>query len=93
MTDRIQKKPAIKNNQEKNEGSEHFLMLFNDSVHSFDYVIETLIEVCGHSSVQAEQCAFITHYKGLCEVKQGDRESLEPMEINLIKKGLKAKIQ
>ncbi|MCK4465864.1 MAG: ATP-dependent Clp protease adaptor ClpS, partial [Bacteroidales bacterium] len=40
------------------------LTLYNDDIHTFDYVIKALIDVCGHDFIQAEQCAFITHYKG-----------------------------
>ena len=31
------------------------LIVWNDDVHTFDWVIETLIEVCGHTYEQAEQ--------------------------------------
>ena len=54
--------------------------------------MESLIEVCGHSSVQAEQCTIITHYRGQCDIKKGMREELQEMQLNLIKKGLKAGI-
>ena len=40
------------------------LILFNDDVHSFDFVIEALIEVCEHELLQAEQCTIIVHFKG-----------------------------
>lgn len=92
MTDKMQGKPLTHKKSSKGSGSEHFLILYNDEINSFDYVVESLMEVCGHSSVQAEQCTYIAHYKGLCEVKKGKREFLEPMQINLVKKGLKATI-
>ena len=47
------------------------LVLYNDDVNTFDHVIKSLVEVCGHDSVQAEQCALIVHFKGSCEVKIG----------------------
>ena len=68
------------------------LILYNDSTNTFDYVINCLIEVCEHDIIQAEQCAFITHYKGKCDVKKGDYKSLKPMRSILIDKGLKATI-
>ena len=40
------------------------LLLLNDDVNTFDYVIETLVKVCKHTYEQAETCAMITHYKG-----------------------------
>ena len=35
---------------------------------TFDFVIEVLCTVCDHTEEQAEQCAWITHYKGKTEV-------------------------
>ncbi|PLX06728.1 MAG: Clp protease ClpS [Marinilabiliales bacterium] len=68
------------------------LILYNDNTNTFDYVINCLIEVCDHDIIQAEQCAFITHYKGKCDIKKGDYKSLRPMRKILIDKGLKATI-
>ncbi len=93
MTDKMQGKPLADKKSHSDKGSTHFLILHNDDINSFNYVIDSLIEVCGHSSVQAEQCTFIVHYKGMCEVKKGSRKMLEPMQMNLIKKGLKASIE
>lgn len=45
------------------------LIVWNDDVNTFDWVIETLIEVCGHTQEQAEQCAWIIHTKGKYAVK------------------------
>lgn len=69
------------------------LLLFNDDIHSFDYVIESLIEICEHSGEQAEQCAIIAHYKGFSEVKTGSGSVVKEMHIGLINKGLKARIK
>ncbi len=68
------------------------LVLYNDDINSFDYVISCLIEICDHDFVQAEQCAFITHFKGKCDVKKGDYKSLKPLKQSLVSKGLKATI-
>ncbi len=54
------------------------LVLFNDDVNTFDFVIDTLIEVCEHDQIQAEQCALIVHYKGKCAVKSGSFNELTP---------------
>ena len=59
---------------------------------SFDYVINCLIEVCNHDIIQAEQCAFITHYNGKCDIKKGDYKSLKPLKESLVKKGLRVTI-
>lgn len=54
------------------------LILWNDEVNTFEWVIETLIEICGHSKEQAEQCAMLIHYKGKYAVKTGSYEILKP---------------
>ena len=36
-------------------------ILHNDYNH-FDYVIDSLVEVCKHDRLQAEQCTLIAHY-------------------------------
>jgi ATP-dependent Clp protease adaptor protein ClpS len=55
------------------------LVLYNDDVNTFEYVIELLVKYCHHSTTQAEQCAYIVHYKGKCQVKRGQYEKLKPI--------------
>jgi ATP-dependent Clp protease adaptor protein ClpS len=55
------------------------LILYNDDVNTFDHVIVSLIEVCGHNQNQAEQCALIAHLNGKCSVKSGSYDELKPM--------------
>lgn len=71
---------------------ERNLIVFNDDVNTFDHVIESLIKVCKHDVVQAEQCTTLIHYKGKCEVKQGDYDTLEPMCTALLDRGITAEI-
>ena len=40
------------------------LVLHNDDVNTFDFVIDCLIEICKHTLEQAEQCTILIHYKG-----------------------------
>lgn len=54
------------------------LIVWNDEVNTFEWVIETLIEVCNHTPEQAEQCAMLIHTKGKYAVKKGSYESLKP---------------
>lgn len=75
------------------ETEEKQIVLFNDEVNTFDFVIESLIKVCGHDPIQAEQCTIIVHFKGKCSVKKGDFEELEPMCTALLDRGLTAEIQ
>lgn len=74
-------------------GNQNVIVLFNDDVNTFDHVINTLVEVCKHDPLQAEQCAFIVHYKGKCEVKSGSMKELLPMCSALLDSGLNAEIQ
>ena len=68
------------------------LVLYNDDVNTFDFVITALIKVCKHDPIQAEQCTYLVHYKGKCSVKKGTYEDLEPMCTALLERGLTAEI-
>ena len=68
------------------------LVLHNDDVNTFDYVMEILVEVCDHSMTQAEQCATITHFKGKCEVRSGSVSEMKELRYKLISRGLKATV-
>ena len=69
------------------------IILFNDDFNTFDFVIESLIKVCKHDVIQAEQCTFLVHYKGKCSVKKGSYEELEPICTALLERGLTAEIE
>ena len=69
------------------------LVLWNDDVNTFDWVIETLMEVCGHSEEQAEQCAYIVHFKGKCAVKTGSYEELKPLCDKITERGIGATVE
>lgn len=68
------------------------IVLFNDDVNTFDYVIDTLIYACDHEPLQAEQCAMLVHYKGKCIVKTGAYDDLKPRCSKLLQAGLSAEI-
>jgi ATP-dependent Clp protease adaptor protein ClpS len=69
------------------------LIVYNDDVNTFDFVIETLVEVCGHTLEQAEQCTWIIHYKGKCAVKLGSVQILLPMRTGITDRGISAEIE
>jgi len=69
------------------------LIVYNDDFNTFDHVIESLIKVCKHDPIQAEQCTFLIHYKGKCSVKKGSYEALEPMCTALLERGITAEIE
>ena len=69
------------------------LIVWNDEVNTFEWVIETLVDICGHTSEQAEQCAMLIHTKGKYAVKQGDYEALKPMRDAITDRGIGATIE
>jgi ATP-dependent Clp protease adaptor protein ClpS len=72
--------------------NEHQIVLFNDDIHSFDYVIDSLIDVCEHTIEQAEQCTYLVHFKGKCTVKTGELKELKPRCSKLLELGLSAEL-
>lgn len=70
-----------------------YLVVHNDDYHTFDYVIDALINICGLDLIQAEQCTLLIHYKGNCDVKKGSFSYLRPMKNALVDKDLKATIE
>jgi ATP-dependent Clp protease adaptor protein ClpS len=69
------------------------LILYNDDVNTFDFVTESLIKVCRHDAIQAEQCTYLVHYTGKCVVKNGTFKTLKPLCEALLERGLSAKIE
>jgi ATP-dependent Clp protease adaptor protein ClpS len=69
------------------------LVVWNDEVNTFDWVIESLMEICKHTYEQAEQCAFIIHFNGKYAVKEGDYDTLKPMRDALVDRGLQVTIE
>ena len=69
------------------------LIVWNDDVTTFDWVIETLMEICGHTQEQAEQCAMIIHTKGKYSVKEGSYDFLKPMCNAITERGIGATIE
>ncbi len=69
------------------------IILHNDDVNTFDYVIDCLMEICGIEEIQAEQITFIVHFKGKCDVLRGSYDELEPICTQLLNRGLSAEIE
>lgn len=70
----------------------HNLIVWNDDVNTFDWVIDSLVTICQHSLEQAEQCALFIHYKGKYGVKKGSFDFLQPQAEALIDRGIQATI-
>jgi ATP-dependent Clp protease adaptor protein ClpS len=71
------------------EKQENNIILFNDDVNTFEWVIECLTKYCGHDTIQAEQCATLVHYTGKCAIKQGPINKLKPICEVLLEKAQK----
>jgi ATP-dependent Clp protease adaptor protein ClpS len=69
------------------------LIVWNDEVNTFEWVIETLMEICGHSAEQAEQCAMLIHTQGKYAVKTGSYDDLKPLCDAITDRGIGATIE
>lgn len=74
-------------------GNIAFLIVYNDDHNTFDWVIKCLMEVCKHTSQQAEQLSYLVHFKGKATVKTGSKSELKPMKDALTERGLSVVIE
>ncbi len=88
----VKEKSQSFDQQQEQLVDEHQLILYNDDFNTFDFVIETLIDVCGHDPIKAEQCTLIVHYNGKCPVKSGDIIELAPIGKEMTDRGLTVSI-
>lgn len=91
MTTKQKKNKLSKGNIEEKDIKK--LVLFNDDVNSFDFVIESLQIVCNFNANQAETCTWIAHFKGKCTLKKGSVKKLKPYWKGLTDRNLKVEIQ
>ncbi len=93
-SDVLEKEEVLVAEEELDEVSNQFqLIVWNDDVNTFDWVIKSFIEICGHSSQQAEQCSLLVHFKGKAIVKTGAKTELRPMREGLIDRGINATME
>lgn len=69
------------------------LVVHNDEVNTFDWVIKALMTVCKHSYEQAEQCSILIHTRGKYAVKEGSFNQLRPMKDAITERGINATIE
>jgi ATP-dependent Clp protease adaptor protein ClpS len=69
------------------------LIVWNDEINTFQWVIETLMDICGHSYEQAEQCSYIIHFQGKYAVKKGTYDELKPMCDAITDRGIGATVE
>ncbi|OYU97165.1 MAG: hypothetical protein CFE21_02420 [Bacteroidetes bacterium B1(2017)] len=76
------------------ETTEEFqVLLYNDDVNTFDWVIECLIDICSHDELQAEQCALLVHFKGKAVVKKGSLNEMQTICQALCDRDLSAVVE
>lgn len=92
MSKKVKIDPSLDEDILTKSVEKHEIILFNDDVNTFQYVIETLVKVCKHTYQQAEQCAYIVHFSGKCVVKTGSLEKLIPICTALLEAGLSVEI-
>jgi ATP-dependent Clp protease adaptor protein ClpS len=64
----MSKKASLKTKQNKTKRGLYEVLIHNDTINTFDHVIDCLIDICGHNNIQAQQCALVTHTRGNCSV-------------------------
>ena len=69
------------------------LIMWNDDVHSFLYVIVALMQICGHTKELAERLANEVHNEGKAIVEVGDKETLQKYKDQLQELQLTVEIQ
>ncbi len=79
--------------EEVSTGENAQLLVYNDDFNTFDWVIQSFMEICSHSFEQSEQLSLLIHYKGKAIVKTGNFKTLKPMKDALVDRGLSAVIE
>ncbi len=68
------------------------LILFNDHVNEYNYIVNSLIEICNHTPNQAEQCTLIAHLSGKCHIKKDYKSILNSMNEQFISRNIKVEL-
>lgn len=92
MSYQLQEDESIEVLDERDLTAIQDLIVYNDDYNTFDHVINTLMKVCKHEKLQAEQCTYIIHFTGKCAVKKGTFKELRPMKEGILDAGINAEI-
>ena len=74
------------------DGTDSRLILYNDEYNTFDFVIESLRDVCELDEHQAEQITLLAHFKGQATCRKGQRNLLETMCAKLDNRGIDSEV-
>ena len=85
--------PEFSSNKNKTNIKTKSLILLDDDFNDFDYVIDCLVLVCNLTPLQAEQLAYITHYKGRSIIKSGSFLDMINFKKDLTMYGLELEIE
>ena len=80
------------NNQSEEEFESYSLVLYNDDINSFEFVIESLINICEFEEIQAEQVTLLAHFRGKTTLKKGNRTQLTELKQQFLELGLIADV-
>jgi len=69
------------------------VILWNDDVNTFEWVIASCIEICNHELEQAEQIANLVHYKGKATVKSGEKDKMISIKENFLARMITATVE
>lgn len=69
------------------------ILVYNDDVNTFDWVIQCLVDILDHTPEQAEQLSLLIHFKGKATVKTGPKPDLLPKKNALLDRGLSAVLE
>jgi ATP-dependent Clp protease adaptor protein ClpS len=81
------------NESDNIEVKDSVLILWDDAINTIEDIISNLVNICGHSSVQAEQCATIADYNGKTDIKSGDYDDLLDLKMKFDSKKINTSIQ
>lgn len=85
--------PNTLNHKKENNSSLHKLILYNDEYNSFQWVMESLLEVLRIPTTTAEQLTLLAHFKGKISIKTGELEQLKLYKDALIEREINVTIE
>ena len=85
--------PEFSSHKNKTNVKTKSLILLDDDLNDFNYVIDCLVLVCNFTLMQAEQLAYITHYKGKSVIKSGSFLDMINFKKDLTIYGLELEIE
>jgi ATP-dependent Clp protease adaptor protein ClpS len=67
--------------------------LHDDSVNTFEHVINCLVDICAHNEFQAHQCALIVHNRKRCVIYKDNWAGCETVKQLLRSEGLTVTVE